>query len=126
ELARSQRQGAGFLEHRCTAWIATTNPDPAQDQQGWDFGRGRESIVVEYAGRLLGSIIPAPLLQAGTGLPGPHICAPGIEIMLGTIGKTLLQEALGQGVVTVTHGATGQIGVRTSDMFLPSPLQGKL
>jgi len=40
--------------------------------------------------------------------------------MLGTIGETILQETLGQWVVTGADGATGQIGVRAGDMFLPS------
>ena len=46
--------------------------------------------------------------------------------MLGAIGETLLQEALGQWVVTGHDSATGQIGVRAGDMLLPSPLQGEL
>src|SRR2546423_2002007 len=54
------------------------------------------------------------------------IRCPGIEIMLGAIGETLLQEALGQWVVTGHDSATGQICVRAGDILLPSPLQGEL
>src|SRR5579863_2265800 len=125
KFSGGQCQSAGFMKHRCTAWIATPYPYPAQHHQGRNFDHGSESIPVKQVCCLMGGIIPGTLLKPGVGLISPQIRCHSIEIMLGAVSDTVLQVAGCPCVVMGIDGAPGQIVVRAGGVVFPSPLQGE-